>query len=115
MNKLNEMINPNLNSEFKEGPMEMVGLMGEFTLETSLIDQEVLDLIYGTQEPIEEQEFTMQFDVSYQARRHRKKRINKKWLKRYGLKHQTITSEGWSLISNEENSLVEMIREKKDE
>lgn len=111
MNYLKEMINPNLNSEFKEGPMKMVGLMGEFTLETSLINKEALDLIYGTQIPIEEQDFTMGFDVSYQARRHRKKRINKKWLKKYGLKTKTITSEGWRFVGDKEESIVEFIKE----
>lgn len=39
--------------------------------------------------------FELQYSVMVQARRHKKKRINKKWLKRYGYKSQQMVSKGW--------------------
>ena len=41
------------------------------------------------------------YDITYvkvvQARKHRKKRINKKWLKRYGYKQIYVISKGWKM------------------
>lgn len=41
------------------------------------------------------------YDISYikivQRRRHKKKRINKKWAKRYGYKQILVTSKGWQI------------------
>lgn len=45
--------------------------------------------------------FPDSYDVQYvkiiQARKHKKKRINKKWLKRYGYKKVMINSKGWKI------------------
>lgn len=42
------------------------------------------------------------YDITYpeviQVRKHKKKRINKKWLKRYGYKIIHVTSKGWKAI-----------------
>lgn len=38
----------------------------------------------------------IQYEKLIQARTHKKKRINKKWLKRYGYKRITIISQGWN-------------------
>lgn len=41
------------------------------------------------------------YDIQYvkivQARKHKKKRINKKWLKRYGYKKVVVNSKGWNV------------------
>ncbi|WP_288682264.1 hypothetical protein [uncultured Eubacterium sp.] len=41
------------------------------------------------------------YDIQYvkivQARKHKKKRINKKWLKRYGYKKVIVNSKGWNV------------------
>lgn len=41
------------------------------------------------------------YDIQYvkivQARKHKKKRINKKWLKRYGYKKVIVDSKGWNV------------------
>lgn len=41
------------------------------------------------------------YDIQYvkivQARKHRKKRINKKWLKLYGYKKVIVNSKGWNV------------------
>lgn len=113
MNRLKQLIEPN--DEINKGLLKAAGLMGEFELDISTINPEVLDLIYGVQKPIEEQDqdFTIVFDFSYQARRHRKKRINKKWLKKYGIKTKTITSEGWRFVGDKDDRIylnIERIR-----
>ena len=41
--------------------------------------------------------YDIQFVKIIQARKHRKKRINKKWLKRYGVKQIHVSSKGWKL------------------
>ena len=41
--------------------------------------------------------YDIQFVKIVQARKHRKKRINKKWLKKYGVKQIHVSSKGWKL------------------
>ena len=41
--------------------------------------------------------YDVQFIKIVQARKHRKKRINKKWLKQYGVKQVLVSSKGWKL------------------
>lgn len=54
------------------------------------------------------------WEISYleivQARKHRKKRINKKWLKKYGYKQQLVKSKGWR-ISCHPDGTFEFIKE----
>jgi hypothetical protein len=45
-----------------------------------------------------------------QARKHRKKRINKKWLKRYGYKEQSIDFGEWNVKSTDECGEYEFTR-----
>ena len=45
-----------------------------------------------------------------QARKHRKKRINKKWLKRYGYKQQLVKSKGWKVTYHTDGTF-ELIKE----
>lgn len=56
---------------------------------------------------------THKYDIKYkkvvQARKHKKKRINKKWLKRYGYKMIHVTSKGWKLIVNSDG-LLEFVK-----
>lgn len=44
------------------------------------------------------------YDIQYvkivQARKHKKRRINKKWLKRYGFKKTIVESKGWKMSSD---------------
>lgn len=46
-------------------------------------------------------QFPDSYDIQYikviQVRKHKKKRINKKWLKRYGYKKVIIDSKGWKV------------------
>lgn len=58
-------------------------LAQEFTVDSCIVDTGLLSLI--SERP---KGFFLEYDadVQVQARKHRKKRINKKWLKRYGYK-----------------------------
>lgn len=55
--------------------------------------------------------WTIQFIKFIQARRHKKKRINKKWLKRYGYKKQIIKeTKGWHIKCNTDGT-TELIKD----
>ena len=53
------------------------------------------------------------YDIQYvkmiQARKHRKKRINKKWLKRYGYKKVIVNSKGWNVKTHTDGT-VEFVK-----
>lgn len=68
---------PNYEFEFR------TPLAQEFTADSYIVDTGLLELI--SEQP---RGFYLEYDadVQVQARRHRKKRIDKKWLKRYGYK-----------------------------
>ena len=70
-------VEPNYEFEFR------TPLAQEFTADSCIVDMGLLNLI--SEQP---RGFFLEYDaeVQIQARRHRKKRINKKWLKRYGYK-----------------------------
>ena len=40
----------------------------------------------------------IQYTVTVPCKKHKKKRINKKWLKRYGYKMETRVTNGWDMI-----------------
>jgi hypothetical protein len=62
-----------------------------FTVEDANINEDLLKKLM----------FPEKFDIEYpkivQARKHRKKRINKKWLKKYGYKQVKVRSKGWKI------------------
>jgi hypothetical protein len=53
------------------------------------------------------------YDVQYvkivQARKHKEKRINKKWLKRYGYKTVIVNSKGWNVKTHTDGT-VEFVK-----
>ena len=53
--------------------------------------------------------YDIQFIKFVQARKHKKRRINKKWLKRYGYKQITVESKGWKM-KTDTNGNVEFIK-----
>lgn len=65
-----------------------------FTCENAMINENLLSELFL---PKKSNTFDLQYTAMIQARRHKKKRINKKWLKRYGYKPQQMTSKGWEL------------------
>lgn len=44
-------------------------------------------------------------DSKRQNRIHKKKRINKKWAKRYGYKQVVVDSKGWKIKNNTDGSI----------
>lgn len=69
-------------------------------------------ITFNTDEPINTEDFykilgintsnmpdayDIQFVKFVQARRHKKRRINKKWLKKYGCKQILVNSKGWMM------------------
>ena len=65
-----------------------------FTCENAMINENLLPKLFL---PEKSNAFDLQYTAMGQARRHRKKRINKKWLKRYGYKPMKMTSKGWRI------------------
>lgn len=63
-----------------------------FTCENAVINNNLISELFL---PKKSNMFDLQYTAMVQARRHRKNRINKKWLKRYGYKPQQMTSKGW--------------------
>ncbi len=57
------------------------------------ISQDLLELIVPKQP--EDTKMKIVYKKNIQARKHRKKRINKKWLKKYGYKEVLVISDGW--------------------
>lgn len=79
-----------------------------FTCENAVINENLLSELFL---PKKSNTFDLQYTVMVQARRHKKKRINKKWLKRYGYKKQQMTSKGWELSTyNTQTGEVEMVK-----
>lgn len=54
--------------------------------------------------------YDIQIQVPAQRRRHKKKRINKKWAKRYGYTIKTITTKGWKIHTDTDGN-VEFIKD----
>ena len=53
--------------------------------------------------------YDIQFIKFAQARKHKKRRINKKWLKRYGYKQMIVESKGWKMKTDTDGN-VEFIK-----
>ena len=54
--------------------------------------------------------YDIQFIKFVQARKHKKKRINKKWLKRYGYKQMIVEIKGWKMRTDTDGN-VEFIKQ----
>ena len=53
--------------------------------------------------------YDIQFIKFVQARKHKKRRINKKWLKRYGYKQISVESKGWKMKADTDGN-VEFVK-----
>ena len=49
--------------------------------------------------------YDIQFIKFVQARKHKKRRINKKWLKKYGYKQITVESKGWKVKADTDGNI----------
>lgn len=55
--------------------------------------------------------FNLECKMMVQRRKHRKKRINKKWLKKYGYKQIMVRSKGWKIRGCAEDGAWEFVRD----
>ena len=79
-----------------------------FTFESATINEELWKRLMPS-------EFPEMFDIEYpkivQARKHRKKRINKKWLKKYGYKQVKVRSKGWKIRTYADDGTWEFVKD----
>jgi hypothetical protein len=63
-------------------------------------------------------QFPEKFDLEYmktvQARKHRKKRTNKKWLKKYGYKQVMVRSKGWKVRTCADDGTWEFVKDESE-
>lgn len=62
------------------------------------------------EQPWNDAKINLTYPIMVQARRHKKKRINKKWLKKYGYKQIMVTNKDWKL-SEYDNGIYKFIKE----
>ena len=70
------------------------------TIECDNINNDILSKLTGKVPD----KYDIALDVLVQRRKHKKKRINKKWAKRYGFKCVTKTTKGWKLKTYRDGS-----------
>jgi len=73
------------------------------------INKEQIDKLcgYATNNPDNEMNLHIVTDTDIQVRKHKKRRINKKWAKKYGYKKLVVESGGWHFDSvNKDNEIV---------
>lgn len=79
-----------------------------FTFESATINEELWERLMPS-------EFPEMFDIEYpkivQTRKHRKKRINKKWLKKYGYKQIMVRSKGWKIRTYADDGTWEFVKD----
>ena len=73
------------------------------------IDASELHKILGIDTSNMPDAYDVQFIKFVQSRKHKKKRINKKWLKRYGYKQISVESKGWKVKTDTDGN-VEFIK-----
>ena len=73
------------------------------------IDAEDLYKILGVNKANMPDAYNIQYMKIVQVRKHKKRRINKKWLKRYGYKQILVESKGWKVKTDTKGN-VEFIK-----
>lgn len=83
----------------------------EMTFETNnpMITEEIYKMI-GLDSTKMPDAYDIQFKKFVQARKHKKRRINKKWLKRYGVKTVLVDTKDW-MVKHCTDGTVEFIKE----
>lgn len=73
------------------------------------IDTNELHKVLGIDTSNMPDSYDMQFIKFVQTRKHKKRRINKKWLKRYGYKQMIVKCKGWK-VKTDTNGDVEFVK-----
>lgn len=66
-----------------------------FTMTSAFINVDLAKSILGIGDS--PSDFSISYTTIVQAKKHRKWRTNKKWLKRYGYKEVVVKSDGWNM------------------
>lgn len=103
---------------------EMEYVRDEDRVASRFIHNPTYEMTFNSDKPIDTEEFyrvlgidianmpdayDIQFVKFVQARKHKKRRINKKWLKRYGYKQMLVESKGWK-IKRDTNGNIEFVK-----
>ena len=70
------------------------------------VNKNKIDCIFGIDKSNVPDEFSLQIPIKIQNRKHRKKRINKKWTKRYGYQYKYIDIGKYNIKSNGKDEIV---------
>ena len=74
------------------------------------MDTDKLYKILGIDKTKMPDKYDIQVSKIVQCRKHKKKRINKKWKKKYGYKQTHVTMKGWKMHSNR-NGEIEFVKD----
>lgn len=100
-----------LHFERKELTMKLIRDKSiDFTFETS-VNTELFNEFFGVDKAILPDMYDIEFVQYVQKRKHKKKRINKKWLKKYGYKMIKKKAKGWKM-NVDTNGNVEFVKDK---
>lgn len=75
-----------------------------FTMTSAFINVDLFKSILGIGDS--HSDFSISYTTKVQAKKHRKWRTNKKWLKRYGYKEVVVESDGWSVKESDEGTVT---------
>lgn len=73
------------------------------------INTEELYKVLGVDTSNMPDEYDIQYVKIVQVRKHKKRRINKKWAKRHGYKQVVVDSKGWKIKNNTDGS-IELVK-----
>lgn len=79
--------------------------------EVNQVNQEVLNKVIGIDESKLPDKYDVQISELIQKRKHKKKRINKKWAKRYGYKQIMRKIKGWKIKTYCEDNTFELVKD----
>lgn len=111
-NVTNVLVNSNSEDEKKNDPHGEWFLKNHWTATCEIsfdadnLANNALKKILGVDRSDLPDAYDVQFVKVVQARKHKKKRINKKWKKRYGYKLITVTCKGWQMESFADGDVV---------
>lgn len=111
-NVTNVLINSDSKDEYKNDPHGELFLKNHWTATCEIsFDADnpannALKKILGVDRSDLPDAYDVQFIKIVQARKHKKKRINKKWEKRYGYKLITVICKGWQMESFADGDVV---------
>ena len=79
-----------------------------FTVEGATINEDLWKALIPSEFP---EKYDIEYTTIVQARKHRKKRINKKWLKKYGYKQVKVRSKGWKIRRYADDGTWEFVKD----